>query len=96
MSSPPGLVAGSTAALEARRGGGREDRYLSVQTLTAQGRKVLEARGESMSQNRLQRLVRRFISDGRADLDFKTWVIAHADPTGETAVRNVMRERGQR
>jgi len=39
---------------------------------------------------RLRTLVEHYINFGRADLDFRTWFISYADPTGETAVRNVM------
>ena len=41
---------------------------------------------------RLRAVVDRFVREGRGDVDFRTWFIAYADPTGETAVRNVMRE----
>ncbi|MFN8192598.1 MAG: hypothetical protein U0R78_19650 [Nocardioidaceae bacterium] len=44
---------------------------------------------------RTRRLVRRFIESGRSDLDFRHWFLAYADPTGETAVRNVAREAGE-
>lgn len=37
-------------------------------------------------------LAQRFVASGRTDLrDVETIVIGYADPTGETAVRNVMR-----
>jgi hypothetical protein len=40
-------------------------------------------------------LAQRFSASGRSDLaDVETIVIAYADPTGETAVRNVMRGGG--
>lgn len=38
-------------------------------------------------------LAARFVADGRDRIeDVETIVLAYADPTGETAVRNVMRE----
>ena len=63
----------------------------SMQTLTAEARKVMAEMDMDLSQNRLVRIIRRYINDGRADIDFRTWFIAYADPTGEKAVRNVMR-----
>jgi hypothetical protein len=42
----------------------------------------------------IARLVRRFVLQGVAEYDLVQYVVGYADPTGETAVRNVMRERG--
>lgn len=39
----------------------------------------------------LGRVIRRFIAAGLHERDLIGWVIAYADPTGEQAVRNVMR-----
>ena len=47
----------------------------------------------TMSANKLNRLVRSYFADRTTTKSFGQWVIAYADPTGETAVRNVMRER---
>lgn len=44
---------------------------------------------------RVVRLVRRFVAQGVAERDLVQYVVGYADPTGETAVRNVMRERGR-
>jgi len=43
-----------------------------------------------MSNSKLRRLVRQFIRTARADQEFGAWLMSYADPTGETAVRNVM------
>lgn len=93
MTAPPGPSPTPTA-LEPRQGDCQESAepaLLSVSILTREGRKVAESMDLQISQNRLQRIVRRFVADGRSDIDFRTWFIAYADPTGETAVRNVMR-----
>jgi hypothetical protein len=37
-------------------------------------------------------LVAELVTVARRERDLVSWVIAYADPTGETAVRNVMRE----
>lgn len=46
-----------------------------------------------LSANRVSRLVRRFVGTGRAERDLVSYVVGYSDPTGETAVRNVMRAR---
>ena len=37
-------------------------------------------------------LVRFYLNHITGEIDFYEWVLMHADPTGETAVRNVMKE----
>lgn len=62
---------------------------------------VAEQRRTPMRRRRVRDLVDRFLADGRSDLvderrsvaDFRAWFITYSDPTGETAVRNVMRGR---
>lgn len=71
---------------------GRTAEYLSVATLSRTAALVAAEKGWHISGSRVRRLVRRFVTDGRTDLDFRTWFISYADPTGETAVRNVLRE----
>lgn len=68
--------------------------YPSVQTLTREARKVMADLDVHVSQNRLVRIIGRFVRQGRTDVDFRTWFIAYADPTGEAAVRNVMQDKG--
>jgi hypothetical protein len=43
----------------------------------------------------VRRLAERFCASGRPLTDVESIVIAYADPTGETAARNVDRERGR-
>lgn len=43
--------------------------------------------------NQINRAVRRFLAEGLAERDLVSYVVGYADPTGETAVRNIMRER---
>lgn len=96
MSAPP-LAAATQSPLATQTGGrSQKDRsadFLSVQTLTRTAHKVLECQDFYMSPSRISRLVRRFVREGRTDLDFRTWFISYADPTGEQAVRNVMKGR---
>lgn len=46
-----------------------------------------------LSLHRINKAVRRFIAAGMHEREFIRYVIGYADPTGETAVNNVMRER---
>lgn len=46
-----------------------------------------------LSANKIKRAVMRFVAAGLHERDLVRYVVGYADPTGETAVRNVMRER---
>jgi hypothetical protein len=46
-----------------------------------------------LSVHRVNKAVRRFIAAGLHERDLVSYVVGYADPTGETAVRNVMSER---
>jgi len=71
--------------------GARQDEFLSVRTLTAGARQINEVLNLGLSGSRIRNLVRRFVREGHSDIDFYTWVISYADPTGEAATRNVVR-----
>lgn len=90
--SPPGGLAAFQPDLGANQEGDRQSDYLSVPTLSRQARKLVADLNLPMSGSRIRKLVRRFVTEGRTDVDFRTWFIAYADPTGETAVSNVMKE----
>jgi hypothetical protein len=94
VSPPPSGTAATQPALGANHEGARRDRYLSAPVYVRQGRRLVEEHGLRVSGSRLRKLVRRFVDEGRADVDFRTWFIHYADPTGETAVRNVMNVKG--
>lgn len=89
MSAPPGITFRAPSAPVSREGS--ESQYLSLPTLMREGQKVADSLGLSVSHHRMSRIIRRFVREGRSDIDFRTWFIAYADPTGETAVRNVLR-----
>lgn len=80
--------------LGANQEGARQDEFLSVPTLARQAAHIIAAHDLRISGSRVRRLVRRFVREGRGDIDFRTWFIAYADPVGEAATRNVLRERG--
>lgn len=95
MSAPPGNArtphVHHPLATETEGSGRENSAYLSVRTLTRQAHHVAAGLGVSVSPSRVSRLVKRFVHEGRGDIDFHTWFISYADPTGETAVRNVMK-----
>lgn len=74
----------------------RRDEFLSVRTLTAGAAHINAVLDLGLSGSRIRKLVRRFVREGRSDIDFCSWVVSHADKTGETAVRNVLRAQGRR
>ncbi len=86
----------SGATLATQTGGEKPESHahLSVEILTREARKVMADLDVSLSPARLSRLLRKYIRQGRSDIDFRTWFISYADPTGETAVRNVSRGGG--
>jgi len=81
--------------LGANQEGGREDQFLSVRVLAREASKIVDQLNLPISGSRTRKLVRQFVHEGRADVNFRTWFISYADPTGETAVRNVLREKRQ-
>ena len=73
-----------------RANGERQDQFLSPRILMREASKCADDMGLAIRGPRLRLIVQRFIDSGRADTDFRTWFISYADPTGETAVKNVM------
>lgn len=71
---------------------GEQTEFLSTRVLAREAAKVCDDLKLPIRGARLRRLVERFVSDRRSDIDLRTWIICYADPTGEEAVRNVMRE----
>jgi hypothetical protein len=67
-------------------------------TVTAEQllRRVHERFGEAgiaISAPKVSRIVRAYLRDARANSipDFNAWFMPHVDPTGETAIHNLMR-----
>jgi len=73
----------------------RQDEFLSVRTLTFGAAQINAKLNLGLSGSRIRKLVRRFVREGRSDLDFYTW-FAYADHTGEQAVNNVLKSQGRR
>lgn len=80
--------------LGANQEGARQDEFLSVRTLSEGAHRINDVLRLGLSGSRIRKLVRQFVREGRSDIDFRSWFIAYADPTGEHAVRHVVRERG--
>lgn len=91
MTAPPLTAANPSPNLRAN--GESEDRFLSPRIVMREAAKVCADLDLDVRGPRLRLLVQRFITEGRADVDFRTWFISYADPTGEQAVRNVMKGR---
>jgi hypothetical protein len=91
MASPPGL-----APAPARRNHvfGSKDTAVSA-ALVSRYVAIAKAQPDlaDVSANKVSRIVRSFIAAGLHERDLVSYVVGYADPTGETAVRNVMRER---
>jgi len=64
---------------------------LSIPLLTEQAERVVRDMDLHISGCRVRKLVRRYVRDGRGDIDFTTWFLGYADPTGNEAVAHVMR-----
>jgi hypothetical protein len=62
-----------------------------VAELVTVARREMAVLDLQLSANKLSRIVRAYLATDQ-ERDLVSWVIAYADPTGETAVRNVMRE----
>jgi len=75
----------------------RQDEFLSVRTLAAGAEQINTTLNLGLSGSRIRKLVRRFVREGRSDLDLDlyTW-FAYADHTGEQAVKNVLKDQGRR
>lgn len=74
----------------------RQDRFLSPRVMQREAAKILAAKGIPVGPAMLRRLVTRFIQEGYTTLaEIEPFLLSYADPTGETAVNNVVRDRGK-
>lgn len=89
MSPPVGAGAGAR-----RNRVGEKETAVSAALVT---RYVNLARSQpelaELSANKISRVVRQFLAEGLHEREFLRYVVGYADPTGETAVRNVMARR---
>lgn len=95
MSAPPGLAPDACSNLPAPgETAHRADDFLSPRVVAREVVKILAARGNEIRPPVVRRLVTRFIRYGYTTLaEVEPFVLGYLDPTGETAVRNVERER---
>lgn len=73
----------------------RRNQFLSPRIIQREAAKVLSARGLEVRPAALRRLVTRFVEHGHTSLaEVEPFFLGYLDPTGETAVRNVLRGGG--
>jgi hypothetical protein len=77
--------------LRANEQGAATDEFLSLRTLAREARKIVVEMNLPISGSRTRELVRLFVQEGHTDLDFDTWFLTYADPTGEAAAKRVDR-----
>ncbi len=70
----------------------RSSEFLHPRIVAREAAKILADLGLDVRPAAVRLLVTRFINEGHTSTaDLRSWFIAYADPTGETAVRHVMR-----
>lgn len=85
---------GGTAATQAPTSGQmeRSEQFLSPRVVAREAVKILAAKNIEVRPAMLRRLVKTYIDEGHTTLaQLERRVISYVDPTGEAAVRNVMR-----
>jgi len=93
MPAPPGIEALHGARWNNVGGKGESVSHALVAELVNLARREMAVTDLNLSANKLSRIVREYVATDQRERDLVSWVIAYADPTGETAVRNVMRAR---
>jgi hypothetical protein len=93
---PPGLAPAPTRWNHSQRGSRAGQPCLDVETLVRAATSSPEVAGLGLGHRKIVRVVRSFIASGLHERDLVAYVVGYADPTGETAVRNVMRGGGRR
>ena len=89
MSAPPGATLTPARWNHSQR----EATGQTVEALVRAVERHPDVEALNLSHRRVVRVVRRFIAAGLHERDLVAYVVGYADPTGETAVRNVMRGR---
>lgn len=90
MTAPPGIVPTIDRATSPATE--RQSQYLNPRVVAREVVKVLTANGHEVRPAHVRRLVTGFIRHGyTTTAEIERFVLDYADPTGETAVRNVMR-----
>ena len=93
MTAPPGLTPDQQPDLGANHEGQRSDGFLSVATIARQAAHIVEELRLPISGSRLRKLVRAFVTEGNTSAELRVYLLHYSDPTGEQAVRNIMRAR---
>lgn len=91
MTAPPTTPVNRTTATSPTGAIRRSDNFLNPRIVAREAAKVLNDRGVEVRPGTLRKLVTRFIRSGHTTTrDLEPFILAYLDPTGETAVRNVM------
>lgn len=91
--APPGAPHTGTRATSPS-GENRTDGFLSPRIVAREAVKMLTARGLDVRPPLVRRLVTRYIREGHTTTaEIEPFILRYVDPTGETAVRNVMQAR---
>lgn len=91
MLSPPDAVATSTTEPAGRRDTSRT--MLPRSVVAREFARLFRAHDIAAHAAEVRALASRFVANGHQRLeDVETYVLSYADPTGETAVRQIMRE----
>lgn len=64
---------------------------VSLRELVAEGVRIVERYRLRLNRREVRRIIARFVESGRTVDELLAYVLDYADPTGETAVANVMR-----
>ena len=92
MPAPPGTTAqqGPRRKHVSEKG---EISHALMAELVSFARREMAILDLQLSANKLSRIVREYLATDQRERDLLSWVIAYADPTGEQAVRNVLKGR---
>lgn len=96
MNAPPGLApVASAPSYDPEGGAGGESRAVpqTISEAINEAHRVCVASGVTPPGHRRMVVLLKRYASARTCRTFGEWVIAYADPTGETAVRNVMAAR---
>lgn len=91
MPAPPGERPASTRWNHSQRGSSDQS-CAGVEALVRAAQSHPDVARLGLGHRKIVRVVRQFVAAGLAERDLVSYVVGYADPTGETAVRNVMRQ----
>ncbi len=92
MTAPPPTATSAASPNLRANGESRSDNFLSPRVVAREAVKMLAAKGVEVRPAVVRRLVSGFIAQGHTTTaQLENYLLHYCDPTGETAIRNVMR-----